>query len=55
MLPKEEVETRIAEELEELQKASGKLQEQRESIVKTLAELKLKLYAKFKNQINLEE
>lgn len=55
LLPKEEVEAKITQEVEGLQAQSASLNEQKAAIQKTLGELKLKLYGKFKNQINLEE
>ncbi|KAM7251484.1 hypothetical protein ACFE04_023367 [Oxalis oulophora] len=54
-VPKEEVETRIEEMTEANTKTLEKLQEEKESIVSQMTELKKILYAKFKDSINLEE
>lgn len=54
-VPKEEVESRIEEMKEVTSKNLEKLEEEKESIVAQMAELKKILYAKFKDSINLEE
>ncbi|KAJ0014684.1 hypothetical protein Pint_20479 [Pistacia integerrima] len=54
-VPKEEVETRIEEMKEVTSKKLEKLEEEKESIVAQMAELKKILYGKFKDSINLEE
>ncbi|ESQ36001.1 hypothetical protein EUTSA_v10009095mg [Eutrema salsugineum] len=54
-LPREEVETRIEEMKEATCKSLEKLEQEKESIVSQMAELKKVLYAKFKDSINLEE
>ncbi|KAL4340825.1 hypothetical protein GQ457_08G013250 [Hibiscus cannabinus] len=54
-VPKEEVETRIEEMKEVSSKNLEKLEEEKESIVAQMAELKKVLYGKFKDSINLEE
>lgn len=53
--PREEVETKIEEMKEATFKSLEKLQQEKESIVSRMAELKKVLYAKFKDSINLEE
>ncbi|EXB93227.1 putative prefoldin subunit 4 [Morus notabilis] len=54
-VPKEEVETRIEEMKEVTSKNLGKLEEEKESVLAQMAELKKILYGKFKDSINLEE
>ncbi|XP_062178276.1 probable prefoldin subunit 4 [Alnus glutinosa] len=54
-VPKEEVESRIEEMKEVTSKNLEKLEEEKESIVAQMAELKKILYGKFKDSINLEE
>lgn len=52
---KEEVESRIEEMKEVTSKKLEKLEEEKETVVAQMAELKKVLYAKFKDSINLEE
>lgn len=54
-VPKEEVESRIEEMKEATSKNLEKLEEEKESILAQMAELKQILYGKFKDSINLEE
>lgn len=54
-VPRDDVETRIEEMKEATCKSLEKLEEEKESIVSQMAELKKVLYAKFKDSINLEE
>ncbi|KAK6915408.1 Prefoldin beta-like [Dillenia turbinata] len=54
-VPKEEVETRIEEMKEANGKNLEKLEEEKESVLAQMAELKKILYGKFKDSINLEE
>ena len=54
-VPKEEVEDRIEQMKEVTSKKLEKLEEEKESIVAHMAELKKILYGKFKDSINLEE
>ncbi|GMI84639.1 PREFOLDIN 4, ABI3-interacting protein 3 [Hibiscus trionum] len=54
-VPKEDVETRIEEMKEVSSKNLEKLEEEKESVVAQMAELKKVLYGKFKDSINLEE
>ncbi|PPR80321.1 hypothetical protein GOBAR_AA40393 [Gossypium barbadense] len=54
-VPKEEVETRIEEMKEVNSKNLEKLEEEKESVLAQMAELKKILYGKFKDSINLEE
>ncbi|XP_010528805.1 PREDICTED: probable prefoldin subunit 4 [Tarenaya hassleriana] len=54
-VPVEEVETRIEEMKDVTSKDLEKLEEEKETIVVQMAELKKILYAKFKDSINLEE
>ncbi|KAJ0237744.1 prefoldin subunit 4 [Hirschfeldia incana] len=54
-VPKDEVETRIEEMKEATCKTLEKLEQEKESLVSQMAELKKVLYAKFKDSINLEE
>ncbi|KAJ4915076.1 putative prefoldin subunit 4 [Raphanus sativus] len=54
-VPKDEVETRIEEMKEATCKSLEKLEQEKESLVSQMAELKKVLYAKFKDSINLEE
>ncbi|CAH8356037.1 unnamed protein product [Eruca vesicaria subsp. sativa] len=54
-VPKDEVETRIEEMKEATIKSLEKLEQEKESLVLQMAELKKVLYAKFKDSINLEE
>ncbi|KAL3537815.1 hypothetical protein ACH5RR_001181 [Cinchona calisaya] len=54
-VPKEEVESRIEEMQEGTSKILEKLEEEKESIIVEMAELKKILYGKFKDSINLEE
>ncbi|PIN26582.1 Molecular chaperone Prefoldin, subunit 4 [Handroanthus impetiginosus] len=54
-VPKEEVESKIEEMKEVTSKNLEKLEEEKESIVAQMAELKKILYGKFKDSINLEE
>ncbi|KAL3615358.1 Prefoldin subunit 4 [Castilleja foliolosa] len=54
-VPKDEVESRIEEMKEVTSKNLEKLEEEKETIVAQMAELKKILYGKFKDSINLEE
>lgn len=54
-VPREEVETRIEEMKEVTSKELVKLEEEKESVLAQMAELKKILYGKFKDSINLEE
>ncbi|GFP84856.1 probable prefoldin subunit 4 [Phtheirospermum japonicum] len=54
-VPKDEVESRIEEMKEVTSKNLEKLEEEKETIVAQMAELKRILYGKFKDSINLEE
>ncbi|KAI5676910.1 hypothetical protein M9H77_07860 [Catharanthus roseus] len=54
-VPKEEVESRIEELKEATSKNLEKLEEEKESVLAQMAELKKVLYGKFKDSINLEE
>ncbi|CAA7053300.1 unnamed protein product [Microthlaspi erraticum] len=54
-LPRDEVETRIEDMKEATCKSLEKLEQEKQSIVSQMAELKKVLYAKFKDSINLEE
>ncbi|CAF1924300.1 hypothetical protein HID58_064340 [Brassica napus] len=54
-VPKDEVETRIEEMKEATCKTLEKLEQEKESLISQMAELKKVLYAKFKDSINLEE
>lgn len=54
-VPKEEVENRIEALKEVTCKNLEKLEEEKESILAQMAELKQILYGKFKDSINLEE
>ncbi|XP_035542776.1 probable prefoldin subunit 4 [Juglans regia] len=54
-LEKEEVESRIEQMKEMTSKNLEKLEEERDSILAQMAELKKILYGKFKDSINLEE
>ncbi|CAA0827226.1 Probable prefoldin subunit 4 [Striga hermonthica] len=54
-VPKDEVESRIEDMKEVTGKNLEKLEEERESIIAQMAELKKILYGKFKDSINLEE
>ncbi|XP_027107374.1 probable prefoldin subunit 4 [Coffea eugenioides] len=54
-IPKDEVETRIEQMKEVTSKNLEKLEEEKESIVAQMDELKKILYGKFKDSINLEE
>ncbi|KAL1192965.1 Prefoldin subunit 4 [Cardamine amara subsp. amara] len=54
-VPRDEVETKIEEMKEATCKSLEKLEEEKESIMSQMAELKKVLYAKFKDSINLEE
>ncbi|KAI4302999.1 hypothetical protein MLD38_038681 [Melastoma candidum] len=54
-VPRDEVETRIEQMKEVTTKNLEKLEEEKESVVAQMAELKVVLYAKFKDSINLEE
>lgn len=54
-VPKEEVESRIEQMKEVTSKNLEKLEEERDSILAQMAELKKILYGKFKDSINLEE
>ena len=54
-VPKDEVETRIEEMKEATCKTLEKLEQEKESLISQMAELKKLLYAKFKDSINLEE
>ncbi|XP_050224546.1 probable prefoldin subunit 4 [Mercurialis annua] len=54
-VPKEEVETRIEEMKEVTSKNVQKLEEEKDSILAQMAELKKILYGKFGESINLEE
>jgi len=55
VLSKEDAETRLTAEADEARRKKVELEAQRTEIVSTLSSLKVKLYAKFKSQINLEE
>ncbi|KAL5768228.1 hypothetical protein ACOSP7_014783 [Xanthoceras sorbifolium] len=54
-VPKDEVENRIEEMKEATDKNLEKLEEEKETILTQMAELKKILYGKFKDSINLEE
>ncbi|KAG8363772.1 hypothetical protein BUALT_Bualt19G0057100 [Buddleja alternifolia] len=54
-VPKDDVESKIEEMQEATSNNLEKLQEEKESIVAQMAELKKILYGKFKDSINLEE
>ncbi|KAA8544903.1 hypothetical protein F0562_019702 [Nyssa sinensis] len=54
-VPKDDVESRIEQMKEVTSKNLEKLEEEKESIVAQMAELKKILYGKFKDSINLEE
>ena len=54
-VPKDEVETRIEQIKEVTSKNLEKLEEEKESVLAQMAELKKILYGKFKDSINLEE
>ncbi|KAM6577039.1 hypothetical protein CsatB_028876 [Cannabis sativa] len=54
-VPKDEVETRIEQMKEATSQNLEKLEEEKESIIAQMAELKKILYGKFKDSINLEE
>ncbi|RVW38168.1 putative prefoldin subunit 4 [Vitis vinifera] len=54
-VPKEEVEERIEQMKEVTSKKLEKLEEEKDSVVAQMAELKKILYGKFKESINLEE
>lgn len=54
-VPKEEVENRIEQMKEVTSNKLEKLEEEKDSIVAQMAELKKILYGKFKDSINLEE
>lgn len=54
-VPKEEVETRIEQMKEVTSKNLEKLEEEKDSILAQMAELKKVLYGKFGDSINLEE
>lgn len=54
-VPREEVEGRLEEMKEENVKNLEKLEEEKDSIVAQMAELKKILYGKFKDSINLED
>lgn len=54
-VPKDEVESRIDQMKEMTSKSVEKLDEEKESILAQMAELKKILYGKFKDSINLEE
>lgn len=54
-MKKEEVEQRLSEEEARLNEELERIGQEIDSIQRTLAELKVKLYGKFKTSINLEE
>ena len=54
-MPKDDVETRIEDMKEATSKNLKKLEEEKDSVVAQMAELKKILYGKFKDSINLEE
>ncbi|GAB4836010.1 Prefoldin subunit 4 [Ancistrocladus abbreviatus] len=54
-IPRDEVETRLVQMTEETNKKLEKLEEEKESVLAQMAELKKILYGKFKDSINLEE
>ncbi|XP_020587172.1 probable prefoldin subunit 4 isoform X2 [Phalaenopsis equestris] len=54
-LPREEVESRLENMKEDAIKELEKLEEEKESVLSQMAELKKILYGKFKDSINLEE
>ncbi|KAK9146492.1 hypothetical protein Sjap_006395 [Stephania japonica] len=54
-MPKEEVEERIEQMKETTSKNLEKLEEEKDSVLVQMAELKKILYGKFKDSINLEE
>ncbi|CAI9102666.1 OLC1v1000968C2 [Oldenlandia corymbosa var. corymbosa] len=54
-VPKDEVESRIEDMKEVTSKNLEKLEEEKESVVAQMTELKKILYGKFKDSINLEE
>jgi prefoldin subunit 4 len=53
-MPRDDVETRL-EQMEDAAKKLESLEEEKESMVTQMAELKKILYGKFKDAINLEE
>nr|DAD19747.1 TPA_asm: hypothetical protein HUJ06_021210 [Nelumbo nucifera] len=54
-MPREEVESRIEQMKEVTSKNLEKLEEEKDSVLAQMAELKRILYGKFKDSINLEE
>lgn len=54
-VPKDEVESRIEQMKEVTSQKLEKLEEEKESVLAQMAELKKILYAKFNDSINLEE
>jgi chaperonin cofactor prefoldin len=54
-LPKDEADALLDKRKEEIQQEMEEIGNEIDSIKKTLAELKVKLYGKFKTSINLEE
>lgn len=54
-MPREEVEIRLESMKEDASKDLERLEEEKESVLAQMAELKKILYGKFKDSINLEE
>ncbi|XP_020086638.1 probable prefoldin subunit 4 isoform X4 [Ananas comosus] len=54
-MPREEVEIRLEKMKEDASKDLERLEEEKESVLAQMAELKKILYGKFKDSINLEE
>ncbi|KAK7337914.1 hypothetical protein VNO77_18505 [Canavalia gladiata] len=54
-VPKDEVESKLEQMKEVTGQKLGKLEEEKESVLAQMAELKKVLYGKFKDSINLEE
>lgn len=54
-VPREEVESRLEKMKEDAAKELQRLEEEKESVLAQMAELKKILYGKFKDSINLEE
>eukprot|EP00240_Pyramimonas_obovata_P011002 CAMPEP_0118931450 /NCGR_PEP_ID=MMETSP1169-20130426/7785_1 /TAXON_ID=36882 /ORGANISM="Pyramimonas obovata, Strain CCMP722" /LENGTH=118 /DNA_ID=CAMNT_0006873949 /DNA_START=161 /DNA_END=517 /DNA_ORIENTATION=+ len=55
LLSNDDAEERVTADLEEIQAETAKLKEEEKGILKKQTELKTILYAKFKDNINLEE
>lgn len=54
-VPRDEVESRLEKMKEDTAKELQRLEEEKESVLAQMAELKKILYGKFKDSINLEE